>query len=282
MLFVTQPTISAQIKVLEEELGTKLFERTTKKVEMTQSAVILLKYAKKIIHLNESAYKEISKFEDSMYGDLKVGCSFTIGEYLLPGFLKSFKDDYPLIQMSVNITNSNAIISQIKDRFIDVGLIESPVEDPHVVTEAFAEDELTLIAAPGYFPDNKITIGADQIPELPFILREKGSGTRAVVNRYLQHAGISEEQMNIAMELGSTEAIKTAVASGLGVAIISKSAIKKETKLKLLKAYPIKDVSFYRDFYIAYRKDLVLKETTELFMTHLKNSMELKSEKGVS
>ncbi|VEF48628.1 LysR family transcriptional regulator [Bacillus freudenreichii] len=281
ILFVTQPTISAQIKALEEELGTKLFERTTKKVEMTQSAAILLKYAKKIIHLSDSAHKEILKFEDSMYGDLKIGCSFTIGEYVLPEFLKIFKEDYPLIQMSADITNSNNIVSNIKDQFIDMGLIETPIEDTQIVVEPFMEDELILIAAPGFFPDNEITISAERLKETPLIVREKGSGTRAVVNQYLNQAGISEDDLNIIMELGSTEAIKSAVSSKLGVSIISKSAIKKELQLKLLKAYPIKDISFYRYFYIAFRKDQVLKETTELFIDHLK-SITVKNEKGVS
>lgn len=281
ILYVTQPTISAQIKALEEELGTKLFERTTKKVEMTQSAEILLKYAKKIIHLSDSAHKEILKFEDSMYGDLKIGCSFTIGEYVLPEFLKLFKDEYPLIQMSVNITNSNNIVLSIKDQIIDVGLIETPIEDAQIVVEPFMEDELILIAAPGYFSDNEITISAERLKVTPLIVREKGSGTRAVVNQYLNQAGITEEDLNLVMELGSTEAVKSAVCAKLGVSIISKSAIKKELMLKLLKAYPIKDISFYREFYIACRKDTVLKQTSELFMDQLKSST-VKSEKGVS
>lgn len=281
ILYVTQPTISAQIKGLEEEVGTKLFERTTKKVEMTQSAAILLKYAKKIIHLSDSAQKEILKFEDCMYGDLKIGCSFTIGEYVLPEFLKLFKGDYPLIQMSVDITNSNNIVSNIKDQFIDVGLIETPIDDDQIVVEPFMEDQLILIAAPGYFPDNEITISAGRLKDIPLIVREKGSGTRAVVNQYLRQTGITEDDLNLVMELGSTEAVKSTVSARLGVSIISKSAIKKELKLKLLKAYPIKDLSFYRHFYIACRKDVVLKQTTELFMGQLKNSM-VKSEKGVS
>ncbi|MFD1705693.1 selenium metabolism-associated LysR family transcriptional regulator [Siminovitchia sediminis] len=281
MLFVTQPTISAQIKALEEELGTKLFERTTKKVEMTQPASILLRYAKKIVHLSDSAQKEILVFEDNVYGDLKMGCSFTIGEYVLPEFLKLFKDDYPHIQMSVDITNSNNIVSNIKNQFIDVGLIETPIEDPQIAVEPFMGDELILIAAPGYFPDNEITISAGRLKNIPLIVREKGSGTRAVVNQYLNQAGMGDEELNIVMELGSTEAVKSAVVSKLGVSIISKSAIQKELKLKLLKAYPIKDISFFRHFYIAYRKNAVLKQAAELFVEQVKKTV-VESKKGVS
>lgn len=276
ILYVTQPTITAQIKALEEELNTKLFERTTKKVEMTQSAAILFKYAKEIVHFNDLAKKEISEIEETMYGDLRIGCSLTIGEYILPVFLKNLKDMYPLINMSVEITNSNNIVINMKDQLIDVGLVETPINDPQLVVEPFLEDELILIAAPHYFANKEITISPDLLKTTPLIMREKGSGTRAVVMERLQAAGLSPDKLNVIMELGSTEAIKSAVAAGLGVSIISKHAIKKEQKLQLIKAYTIKNISFYRNFYIAYRKNQVLKSTTDIFIEELKKEREQK------
>lgn len=281
LLFVTQPTITAQIKALEEELGTKLFERTTKKVEMTQSATILLNYAREIIRLNDTAFKEIMEIEDKVYGELSMGCSFTIGEYILPDFLKRFKEMYPLIQISVDITNSTNIVSNIKDQRIDIGLIETPIEDSAIIVEPFLEDELILIASPSYFSSKGITISVDKLKELPLIIREKGSGTRTVANQYLKQSGINEEDLNIVMELGSTEAIKSAVESGLGVSIISKSAIKKEQELNLLSAYQVKNISFSRFFYIAYGKNQVLKSTTDLFIEKL-NSMASNHELKIS
>ncbi|HLR65629.1 selenium metabolism-associated LysR family transcriptional regulator [Virgibacillus alimentarius] len=276
ILFVTQPTITAQVKALEEELDTKLFERTTKKVEMTQSASILLKYAKEIVHLNDVAKKEVLKIEEFMYGDLSIGCSLTIGEYILPEFLKRLKEMYPLINMSVDITNSNNIVEHMKDQLIDVGLVETPIEDPKMIFEPFWEDELLLIAAPDYFSQDEIRISHDLLKSTPLIMREKGSGTRSVLMNHLKDAGISINDLNIVMELGSTEAIKSAVEAGLGVSIISKHAIKKEQKLQLLKAYTIKNVTFNRYFYIAVRKDQVLKSTADVFVEELKK---LKREK---
>lgn len=270
ILFVTQPTITSQIKALEEELNTKLFERTTKKVEMTQSAVILYQYAREIIQLSDAAQKEILKIEDKIHGDLSMGCSFTIGEYILPVYLKKFKDMYPLIQMSVDISNSNTIVTSLKDQLIDVGLIETLIDDPQIMVEPFLADELILIAAPNYFSNNEIKISMDQLKQTPLIVREKGSGTRAVVEQYLNQAGMSIDELNVVMELGSTEAIKAAVESGLGVSIISKNAILKEQQLQLLTAYPIQGISFYRYFYIVFRKGQVLKSTTEMFIDELR------------
>lgn len=270
ILFVTQPTITLQIKALEDELNTKLFKRTTKKVEMTQSAKILLKFATEIVRLSDSAQKEIVKIEDAIYGDLGMGCSFTIGEYILPSFLKKIKDNYPLIQMSVDISNSNTIITNIKDQLIDVGLIETPVDDPQIMIEPFLEDELILIAEPNYFNEGETAVSIESLKNIPLIVREEGSGTRAVVNQYLKQAGVSIDNLNVVMELGSTEAIKSAVESGLGVSIISRNAIIKEQQLQLLTAYPIKDISLYRYFYIVYRKGQILKSTTELFIDELR------------
>src|SRR5699024_5347726 len=93
-----------------------------------------------------------------MYGDLSIGCSLTIGEYILPEFLKRLKEMYPLINMSVDITNSNNIVEHMKDQLIDVGLVETPIEDPKMIFEPFWEEELLLIAAPDYFSQDEIRI----------------------------------------------------------------------------------------------------------------------------
>lgn len=278
MLYVTQPTITSQIKSLEEELGTKLFERTTKKVEITQSAKILLKYARQIVQMNDSARKEITQMESVTYGELGMGCSLTIGEYILPEFLKQFKEEYPLIQIQVKIANSHQVISSIKDQFIDVGLIETPIEDNQIHLEPFLEDEIVLIAAPDYFSGDEPQITLEKVQQSPLIFREEGSGTRSVVNDYMEKAGLSEDDLQIAMELGSTEAIKAVVESGLGVSFISKNAIKKEEELGLLKAYAIKNMKLKRYFYIAYREDHVLKSTTEIFLETLRRIVQEKED----
>lgn len=269
LLYVSQPTISSQIKALEDELNTKLFERTTKKVNLTKSGEILFKYAREIIQLNDEARKEIMEMDHQVHGELQVGCSFTIGEYILPESLKRFKDEYPLIHMKVTITNSNNIISDIKNRKIDIGLIESPIDDPEVERQPFLGDELVLIAPPDYFAKPVVSISLDDLKELPLIIREKGSGTRKVVNHYLSQASISEDELNIVMEVGSTEAIKASVIAGLGVSILSKNAIKQEQKLNLLRAHKIKDISFQRHFYIVSQKHHVLKKTAELFIEEI-------------
>ncbi|WP_296361704.1 selenium metabolism-associated LysR family transcriptional regulator [Virgibacillus sp.] len=269
-LFVTQPTITSQIKALEEELQTKLFERTTKTVKLTQSGEILLKYARNIVQLSNLARKEILKIEEKIYGDLKIGCSLTIGEYILPHFLKRFKEKYPLIHMQAKISNSTSIVHHIKDQVVHVGLIETPINDKHIVMHPILEDELCLVTKVDYFPFLEKQITLDQLKNIPLIIRENGSGTREVVEQYLKRAGVSFHDLNIVMELGSTEAIKAVVESGLGASFISKNAILKEKQLGLLTSYSIKNVAFNRHFYLVFRKGQILTSTTELFMDELR------------
>lgn len=271
LLYLSQPTITSQIKSLEEQLNTTLFERTTKQVKLTPSARVLYKYAKEIIRLNDLAVKEIELMSEKIQGDLLVASSLTVGENVLPQIIGQFKQDYPLIQISVNITNTTQIITKIKDHVLDLGLIEAPVEDKDLIVEPFMEDELILIAKPGYFEEDKVEVILSDFKTIPLVCREKGSGTLTVMNQYLKKEGLDLSELNVILEFGSTEAVKSAVESGLGVSVISKTAIKKELKLGLLKAYPMKNVTFSRFFYVVYHRDTILKPTVEVFLDLIKS-----------
>lgn len=270
ILYLSQPTITNQIKSLEEYLNTTLFERTTKQVQLTQAANVLYRYAKEIIKLSKIAEKEILKMSEQVYGDLEIACSLTIGENILPQILKGFREEYPLVQISVDIINTTHILEKIKDHVLDIGLIEAPVEDQELYVEPFLEDELIFVAAPSYFEEEKTNITLPELKELPLVLRENGSGTRSVMNQHLLSKGLNPIDLNVVLELGSTEAVKSAVESGLGVSVLSKSAIKKELQLGLLKTYPICDVSFSRYFYIVYHRDTVLKPAADVFLHSIK------------
>ncbi|MDY0394304.1 LysR substrate-binding domain-containing protein [Virgibacillus halophilus] len=219
--------------------------------------------------------------ENTIHGDLRLGCSLTIGEYILPEFLKTFKDAHPDVHMQVEIANSANIINNVKDQLIDVGLIETPISDKQILVEQILKDELVLIAAPDYFPKHMTHITAEQLRELPFIMREQGSGTREVVHDYLDKAGLLLDELNIVMEMGSTEAIKATVQSGLGVSFVSRNAVKKEQKLKLLKIYQVKGIPFFRYFYIALPKNRVIKSITEHFIKELHDIIEQKVESNL-
>ncbi|WP_085506084.1 selenium metabolism-associated LysR family transcriptional regulator [Thalassobacillus devorans] len=269
ILYLSQPTITSQIKSLEKDLNTSLFDRTTKQVQLTAAAHVLYRYAKEIIKVSDTAKKEILSMSEQVHGDLEVACSLTIGENILPPILREFKAAYPFIQMRVNITNSASIIKKVKDHVLDIGLIEAPMEDPNLYIQPFMEDELVLVAPPDYFAEETKGIMLSEIASLPLVLRERGSGTRTVMNEYLQANNINPEQLKIEFELGSNEAVIAAVEAGLGLSILSKSAIKKELQFGLLQLITIEEITFKRNFYIVYHQEAVLKATTDVFLATL-------------
>ncbi|WP_227937692.1 selenium metabolism-associated LysR family transcriptional regulator [Alkalihalobacillus deserti] len=270
-LFMSQPTITSQIKSLEKNLNTTLFERSTKHVKLTPSAKVLYRYGKEIINLTESAEKEILNLCGQIHGQLEISCSLTIGENLLPHLLGRFKNAYPLIEISIDISNTTHILQRIKNHSLDLGMIEAPVEDPDLILEPFMEDELVIIAKPDFFYKEKLNITQEELTKLPLILREKGSGTRTVMTQHLIKNGLNPDKLNIFLEMGSTEAVKSAVEAGLGVSIISRNAIKKELRLNSLKTYNLKGISLSRHFYIVCRRDTVLKPIVETFLKSSKS-----------
>lgn len=271
-LHMSQPTVSSHIKSLEKHLDTTLFKRTTKHMDVTHSTEILYRHAREIIKLTDIAENEIKNLSMSVNGRLAIACSLTIGESVLPKALGKFKRDYPLIQVSAKITNTEHILAQIRDHSLHIGLIEAPIQDPDLILESFMEDELVLIAAPDFFPNGKQDVKLVELSSLPLILREQGSGTRKVMEDYLIKHGLNPSHLNILLELGSNESIKLAVESKLGVSILSKDSIKKEEKLQLLKKYGMNENPITRNFFLVYHRDTILNTPSELFVSLIKDA----------
>ncbi len=264
ILHLAQPTVTAHIKSLEIYLNIKLFERTNKHVHLTTAGNILYKYTKEIVKLSEQAENEILELSKTIHGNLVVACSLTIGENIIPQILMRFRNTNPLIKINVEVTNTNVILTKIRDRILDIGLIEAPIDDPNLILEPFMEDKLVLISKPNFI-SKKEDVRVNDLVSLPLILREKGSGTRTVMDLHLKRLGLNPSDLNIELELGSTEAVKAAVESGLGVSIVSESAVRKELQLNLLEIIPIKDIEFSRHFYVVYHRDTIFKPAVEAF-----------------
>lgn len=271
--FISQPTVTMQIKALETELNTKLFERTTNRIQLTHSAKILIKYAKEIIRLTNVAQKEILQTSGEIHGTIKMSCSLTVGEHVLPLYLKKFQQAYPMIQLEVAIANSKQIVTQIRNHQLDLGLIETPTEDANIKSEPFLQDELFVVAPPGYFGDGVEEITLDQLRASPIIFREKGSGTRKVAEKELEKVGLLRDDLNVMMELGSTETVKSTIQAGVGISILSKYSIFKEEQLQLLQSYRIKDVSIKRSFYMIHHEEQILKTTAEVLMKSIRSGV---------
>lgn len=269
-LHMTQPAVTMQIQALEEHFSAKLFHRSTKKVILTDVGETLLPFAERAIALIRETEREMVRYTEALEGRMHLGASLTIGEYILPRLLGPFSREYPHVRVSMKVMNSSQIVEEMMNHQLEFGLLEAPVHHPDLVAEPVLSDELKLIIPSGH-PLLAVTeLTMEEICQYPFVLREKGSGTRRVMEEAMLAAHCDPGKMQIAMELGSTGAIKSAVEAGLGLSIISQSSIKHEVALGLLHARSIKDLVFQRSFYAVYPKSALLPMPAVTFLTFLK------------
>ncbi len=239
-LFMTQPAVTFQVKQLEEHLNARLFERSHGRITLTPTGQLVLEYAERILGLSAEMDKRVSELTGSISGPLLLGASTTIAEFILPRVLGEFKACHPQVQTHMTVANSEAIENHVADQIIDLGLIESPSRRPGLHIEVCCEDELVMICAPEYKLAGLPSVTPQQIAGEPYISRESGSGTRDFSDHYFQQSGIAPEDLNIVMELGSPEAVKGVVETGIGIAIMSRATVAKELRLESLMAVPLK------------------------------------------
>jgi DNA-binding transcriptional LysR family regulator len=238
-LFMTQPAVTFQIKQLEEHLNTRLFERSHGRIALTPAGELVFGYAEKILTLTEELETRVSELTGEISGPLLLGASTTVAEFFLPQILGEFKARHPLVRARMTVGNSETIVARVAEHALDLGLIESPSQNHGVQTEVCCDDMMVMICAPRYKLAKAKKVSAAEIAAEPFISREPGSGTREVADQYFQQNGVSQDAINVVMELGSPEAIKGVVETGLGVSILSRATVAKELKLGVLVAVPL-------------------------------------------
>ena len=240
VLFMTQPAVTFQIKQLEEHFNTRLFDRGHGKIALTPAGEVVLGYAEKILGLSSEMDVRLSELTGEIGGSLMVGASTTIAEFMLPGILGEFKSTYPNVRSRLMVGNSESIETRVIEHTIDIGFIESLSHEPNLECEVCCDDELVVICHPRFPLARHKELTPQKLLEHPFISREPGSGTREFTENYLRSAGISLDQMNLVMELGSPIALNGVVQTGLGFAIASRASVSKEQRLGDIVAIPLK------------------------------------------
>jgi DNA-binding transcriptional LysR family regulator len=229
-LYLTQPAVSLQIKALEEDLGVQLFDRTGSHVELTAAGRVLLEHAEKSQEMLLGAEHKIAALSGELAGQLALGASTTIAQYVLPRTLAAFLSEHPRVQLSLISGNTEHIVEAVVKRQIALGFIEGPSRSKDVKEELFLADELVLIVPAAHEWAERERIATQELKSAALLMRERGSGTRHVVERALAAEGVKPASLRIAMELDSTEAIKSAVEAGLGVGFVSRWAIAKDAR----------------------------------------------------
>ena len=271
-LFMTQPAVTFQIKQLEEHLNTRLFDRAQGRISLTPAGQLAFDYAERILSLSNELDTRLKEMSGQAAGPLLIGASMTIGEYVLPQLIGQFKASFPAVVPTLFVGNSEAVQERVAERTLDLGFIESGSPLASLQSEVCSQDELQVVCAPTHpLAREPFALPATLIQH-PYISREAGSGTRAVVDRYLQNAGVAPESLNTVVELGSPEAIKGLVATGMGFAIMSRVIAAKELQLGQLVQVPLKP-PLMRNFSVVYARERFHSKLVAAFLAFVKERL---------
>ena len=246
-LYISQPAVSKQLKDFESALGLPLFDRLPKGVRLTAAGEQLLVYARRITATENAAEQALAEIRDLHAGKLAIGASTTIGNYLLPALLAEYRRTRPGIEIVLEIANTEYIQHKLLDNAIDLGLTEGFVDSAELHAEVFSMDQIVAIAAPDHPLAKRTDLTLQQLCHEPCVLREPGLGTRSVIEHMLTQRGL---QHAAAMSLGSTEAIKQAVAAGAGISLVSRLAVRSELAAKTLVLLPVEDLQLERPLHM--------------------------------
>ncbi len=271
IVHLTQPAVSLQIQALEEYYETKLFDRTSNCIALSPAGEVLYKYAKYILALYSAAEKEIGKITGHTKGNITIGASTTIGNHILPSVIFDFKKVNPKIKMNIYIENTKKIMDLLNTGEIELGLVEGEMSKYKVTLEPIIQDELFVIVPPNHPWSKKKTISLSELSKEPFIFREEGSGTRQVTEKYFSSHGLKLKDINLALTLGSTEAIKEAVESGIGISIVSKWVVRKEVKYGNLLMIGIKEGRMNRNFHLVMNKNAIISHAVTEFLSFIRS-----------
>jgi DNA-binding transcriptional LysR family regulator len=252
-LYLTQPAVSLQIKALEEEIGVQLFDRSGSRIALTEAGQILLAYSQRSSALLSQAEQEIFALSGDHAGELALGASTTIAQYVLPQLLSEFSRAHPRVHLTLVSGNTEQIVKAVEEQTIALGFIEGPARSRDVKTEPFMEDELVLILSAAHEWAELKSIPLTELSAAPLLMRERGSGTRRVVEMAMEKHGIKPSSLRVKMELDSTGAIKSAVEAGLGIGFVSRCAIAKDLRLNSsFKIIEVEGLRIEREFLLAY------------------------------
>jgi DNA-binding transcriptional LysR family regulator len=249
-LLLTQSAVTQQIKALESELDVPLFDRAGGRIALTTAGVALLPFAEQLAELSARAREAVASTTGGSAGRLAVGASQTIGQYLLPKLIAGFLQQHPKVEISVMGGNTQTILEALVEHRVQICLIEGPPMRRDVQLEAFMEDHMVCVVPAGHeWADGEIE--PKQLEEATLVTRELGSGSRRIVEQALEKAGVEVKKLHLAMTFDSTEGLLSAVEAGLGIAFVSRWAVRNQLALGTLKLARVRGLNLARMFSLA-------------------------------
>jgi DNA-binding transcriptional LysR family regulator len=245
-LHLSQPAVSQQVAALERELGTQLFERSTRRVRLTAAGAALLARAGTLLRDHAEARRAVAAADGRIAGELDVAASLTVAAYLLPPALARRAAGHPDLRVRVTVENTEQVAVALLEGRADVGFVEGDLDVPELVLQPLRDDELVLIAPVDHRFAAQDEVALEDVVREPFVVREPGSGTRQVAETHLARAGVDPASLRVVAELSGIDAIKATVAAGLGVSLISRAALPRGGSAWGLVARPIQGLRLTR------------------------------------
>lgn len=259
--FRSQPAVSAQIRQLEEELGTRLFDRVASRVSLTASGKRFSEYARDMLELRRRALQEMGEMNIVPRGELVIGANEATCLYILPGVFADFKKTYPEVQISIFRTHGAAVVQRVLENALDFGIAQLPVQDRRLERVVIHTDEICLLLPPSHPLVRSGPVEPEALVPFPLLL-PKGGRTRSLLDEYLMPV---REQVQISMELESSEMIKRFAQAGLGISFIAKTYVQAEVRDGTLKLVTLRGRPTIQ-LGLIYRKDKPLSRAALAFI----------------
>jgi len=266
---LSQPAVTKQIQALEDIYGVLLLERSGRHLKTTEAGETLYNCAREIIKAVNKTAKAMEEISESRKGSLYLGASNIPGEYLLPQVIKNFKEKYPNVSISLNIADTEKVFAQLAERELDVGIVGGWINNRKVEGFQWLEDELVVVLPENHKLARRNELNLVDLLDEKWIFREKGSGTRKAVEDLLVAHDIKLEELNVYIEVGSTEAVLASVEAGMGISIVSRWAVKKVNSRKI-SSVKIKDPLVKRYFYVIYPRQKSRRNSVNNFLEYIK------------
>jgi DNA-binding transcriptional LysR family regulator len=248
-LGVTQPAVSLQVRSLEKRVGAKLLDRSGRRVEPTEAGQRLYRAAQRMLALEHQLLDELSGDDGELRGELSIGASTGPGGTVVPVVLAEFQREHPELSVELSISDTNRVIEQVAERELELGIVGASPRHRGVVFESFFRDEVILVCPPGHrFAGKQIAV--EELRGEPLILMQEGAGVRQVIEDELRHGPVRLRDLDVRLELGLQESVKSAVAAGFGVTFISRSGVEAELAAGTLAAARVKGLQPAREIFL--------------------------------
>jgi DNA-binding transcriptional LysR family regulator len=271
---ISQPTVSEHIRHLENLLEVQLFDRLGRQVVPTRAAEILYTYARRMLNLRREASRTLERYRGKETGQLDLGGSTIPGQYILPSLIGEFKQEFADIRIKLVVADTMEITDQVLDGSLEIGVVGAKMKNKKLDFAKIFDDHLVLALPNDHSWSGCSDISIEELAEIPFIIREHGSGTRMVMMHILEEAGFNPQRLNIIAEMGSTEAIRQAIKAKVGVSILSRRAIAEDLRSQQLGQLAIRGISFTRHFYLVTHKQRTRSPLGEAFLALLQRDRE--------